>query len=130
MQIGNAMKVTTKEFAQLVRDALADLPAPFDRSLQDVAIDVEPIPDEETLRAMEIDEPSEILGLYHGLPLTERGLEAVPELPDRIVLYQRNLEGMCETREEMIHEIRVTVLHEIGHHFGLDEEDLEELGYD
>lgn len=124
------MKLSEREFSRLVQQALADVPPPFDRYLQDITVDVEPMPDAQTLREMEIDDPTEILGLYHGLPLTERGIEALPELPDRIVLYQRNLERACESREEMIHEIRVTVLHEIGHHFGLDEEDLEELGYD
>lgn len=124
------MKLSSDEFAQLVKEALADIPPPFDEFLQEIAIDVESTPDAETLREMEIDDPTEILGLYHGLPLTERGLEMLPEMPDRIVLYQDNLELACETKEEIIHEIRVTVLHEVGHHFGLDEDDLEELGYD
>ncbi len=124
------MKLTSDEFAHLVKQALADIPPPFDEFLQEIAIDVELTPDAETLREMEIDDPTEILGLYHGLPLTERGIEMLPEMPDRIVLYQDNLELACETKEEIIHEIRVTVLHEVGHHFGLDEDDLEELGYD
>lgn len=124
------MKLSSREFAALVKQALADIPPPFDRYLEEIAIDVEPVPDAQTLREMEIDDPTEILGLYHGLPITERGLEALPELPDRIVLYQRNLELACESREEIVHEIRVTVLHEVGHHFGLDEDDLEALGYD
>lgn len=124
------MKLSSDEFAHLVKQALADIPPPFDEFLQEIAIDVESTPDAETLREMEIDDPTEILGLYHGLPLTERGLEMLPEMPDRIVLYQDNLELACETKEEIIHEIRVTVLHEVGHHFGLDEDDLEALGYD
>lgn len=124
------MKLSSDEFAELVKEALADIPPPFDEFLQEIAIDVEATPDAETLRDMEIDDPTEILGLYHGLPLTERGLEEMPQLPDRIVLYQDNLELACESKEEIVHEIRVTVLHELGHHFGLDEDDLEALGYD
>ena len=77
-----------------------------------------------------VDDPTELLGLYHGTPLTERSIEEGFSMPDRIVLYQRNIEDMCETKDEVIEEIRTTVLHEIGHHFGLDEDDLEELGYD
>lgn len=125
-----SMKLRTGEFAQLVKQALADIPPPFDRYLEDMAIDVEAAPDAQTLREMEIDDPTEILGLYQGLPLTERSLEGLPELPDRIVLYQKNIELVCDTHAEIIHEIRVTVLHEVGHHFGLDEDDLEALGYD
>jgi len=124
------MKLSSDEFARLVKQALADIPPPFDEFLQEIAIDVESTPDAETLREMGIDDPTEILGLYHGLPLTERGIEMLPEMPDRIVLYQDNLELACETKEEIIHEIRVTVLHEVGHHFGLDEDDLEALGFD
>lgn len=79
---------------------------------------------------MDVDDPTELLGMYHGTPLTERefGLDGI--LPDRVVIYQRNLEAMCETREEIVEQIRITVLHEVGHHFGLDEDDLAELGYD
>jgi len=123
------MKLTSDEFATLVQRALADIPERFAEYLRDLTVDVEPLPDRRTCREMGIDDPEELLGLYHGTPLTERSVEQSLQLPDRITLYQRNIESVCETEEEIIDEIRLTVLHEVGHHFGLDEDDLDELGY-
>jgi len=77
-----------------------------------------------------VDDPRDLLGLYHGTPLTERSLEHGVQLPDRIVIYQRNIERMCRSRSQILREVRKTVFHEIGHHFGLDEDDLAELGYE
>lgn len=123
------MKLSPDEFAALVQEALTDVPPDFARYLEEIVVDVEPMPDRRTLADMEIDDPTELLGMYHGTPLTERNLEDPFHLPDRITIYQRNLERLCESREELIEQIRTTVLHEIGHHFGLDEDDLDELGY-
>jgi predicted Zn-dependent protease with MMP-like domain len=79
----------------------------------------------------EHDVPDDILGLYVGVPLEEKGPELAPTaLPDRILIFRENLCGMCTSRDELVDEIRITVLHEIGHHFGLDEDRLAELGYD
>ncbi|MCH7892312.1 MAG: metallopeptidase family protein [Gemmatimonadetes bacterium] len=78
----------------------------------------------------EHDVPDDLLGLYAGIPLEDKGLAGDQVLPDRIYIFRDNLVKMCESREELIAEIRVTVLHEIGHHFGLDEDRLEALGYD
>ncbi len=124
------MRLSTDKFAALVQEALRDVPPSLAKYLEDIVVDVEPLPDRRTLEALEIDDPTELLGLYHGTPLTERSLDEGVHLPDRITIYQRNIESLCESREEMIEEIRTTVFHEIGHHFGLDEDDLEELGYD
>ena len=92
-------------------------------------MDVEDEPTREVCRATDTEHPSELLGFYEGVPLTEQSLDHPPMLPDRIILYRRNIERTCNGREEIIAEIRDTVLHEIGHHFGLDEDDLEDLGY-
>jgi predicted Zn-dependent protease with MMP-like domain len=70
-----------------------------------------------------------LLGLYRGVPLPERSVNQVVEMPARIILFKANIERACRGRSEMIEQIRITLLHEIGHHFGFDEEDLEELGY-
>ena len=124
------MRLSANEFEKLVRQALKNLPEPFASRLRAVAIDIEPMPDARTCREMEVDDPTELLGLYQGTPLTERSIDDPPDLGDRIALYQRNIERDCDTREEVIEEIRTTVLHEVGHHFGLDEDDLTELGYE
>ena len=98
--------------------------------MHNVVIDVEPLPSRLDCRELGIDDPTELLGLYHGVPLTERSIEEASFGPDRITIYQRSIEAICESREDVIEQVRTTVLHEIGHHFGLDEDDLEELGYE
>jgi len=123
------MKLTSDEFAALVKEALTDVPPGLAKYLDEIVVEVEPVPDRRTLAELDIDDPTELLGMYHGTPLTERHWDDGPQLPDRITIYQRNLEQMCETREEVIEEIRTTVFHEVGHHFGMDEDDLEKLGF-
>jgi len=123
------MRLSENEFAVLVEEALKGIPKPFETFLQQIVVDVEPMPDDRTLHEMEIDDPTELLGIYHGTPLTERSVEDGVRLPDRITIFQRNIERCCRSRKEIVEEIRTTVLHEVGHHFGLDEDDLDELGY-
>ncbi len=105
-------------FEEHVRAALDELPPEVARKLENVAVVVE---DEHP------DDP-DLFGLYDGVPLPERG-ETSGSLPDRITIYQLPLEESFEDSAELESEIRITVLHELGHHFGLDEDDLDELGY-
>ncbi len=123
------MRLPAATFRALVDEALDGLPARFLPYLEGLAVDVEPMPDEATLQSIGEDDPRSLLGLYEGTPLTERSVSQPAEWPERIVIYQRNIERGCRTRREIVRQVRTTVLHEIGHHFGLDEEDLEELGY-
>jgi len=124
------MKLSENEFAALVRTALERIPPPFSAHLEEIVIDVEPMPDPAACSEGGVDDPCDLLGIYIGTPLTERSVDDSLRLPDRIILYQRNIERECRTKDEVIDEIRTTVLHEVGHHFGLDEEDLFEVGYD
>ncbi len=123
------MRLASQAFQALVEQALRGLPEQFVPYVDGLAVDIEPVPDEATLRSVGLTDPRSLLGLYHGTPLTERSVEQSAHLPDRIVIYQRNLEGICRTRREIVRQVRKTVLHEIGHHFGLDEHELDELGY-
>lgn len=127
------MKLTDREFDRAVQQALARIPAEFRPYLENVVIEVRPVATRAMLREAEIDDDvpaEEVLGLYMGTPLEDQGLDAgPPRLPDRILIFRDSLMDMCETREELIDEIRITVLHEIGHHFGLDEDRLDELGF-
>ncbi len=123
------MRVSPEEFEQIVDDAIQSIPEGFHRYLQDVAVDIEDMPDAETCRQMKVRDSRELLGVYLGTPLTERHVEDSGRLPDRIVIYQRNIERICRTRRQMVDEIVRTVLHEVGHHFGLDEHQLRDLGY-
>lgn len=123
------MEMTDVEFEEVVQDALASIPEGFTHYLQEVAVDIEDEPDEVTCRELRLRSPRQLLGLYRGTPLTRRHVEQSGRFPDRIVIYQRNLERMCRTREQMIDQIRRTVLHEVGHHFGLNEKQLRDLGF-
>lgn len=106
-------------FDDHVRAALDELPPHIAEALQNVAVVVE---DENA-------EDPDLLGLYHGVPLPERG-DMAGALPDRISIYRIPLEESFPDPDELREEIRITVLHELGHYFGLDEERLAELGYE
>ncbi|MGE0482111.1 MAG: metallopeptidase family protein [Phycisphaerae bacterium] len=120
--------MTHREFDRVVEEALKSIPAPFQRYLENVRIEVRDRPDAALMRKYDV--PDDLLGLYDGIPIDDRGMiDAPASMPDRIFIFRENLMDMCETRAELLEEIRITVLHEIGHHFGLDEDRLDELGY-
>ena len=108
------------QFDDLVRAALADLPEQFLYALENVVIVVNDEPTPEQLSDVHVDHDVELFGLYEGLPLTERG-EGYTGLPDRIVIFRMPLLRSCSTRGEIEEEVRRTVIHELGHHMGLDD---------
>jgi predicted Zn-dependent protease with MMP-like domain/Tfp pilus assembly protein PilF len=116
------------EFDATVEEALAGLPAQFRRQIGDLPILIEDVPSAALLATLEEPAP-DLLGLFVGTPLTEKSTRDLPGVPDAIYLFKRNLERLCVTREELVEEIGVTLLHEIGHFLGMDEEDLDEAGY-
>ena len=116
-----------RQFDRLVGRALAELPRAIQEALQNVAVVVEDWPDDELIAEMGLDSREELFGLYQGIPLVER--EGEPMLPDRIVLFQRPIELACAGDDEVVRQVRLTVLHEVGHHLGMREEDLDRLGY-
>lgn len=123
------ISISDAEFDRAVEQALDGVPPEFKPYLENVLIEVVDRPTMQLMR--EQDVPDDLLGLYVGCPVGEKALDAGFDqvLPDRILIFRHNLRDMCETRGELIDEIRITVLHEIGHHFGLDEDQLEDLGY-
>lgn len=122
------ISISNAEFDRAVEDALRAVPGEFRRFLENVVIEVRDRPDARLLA--EHDVPDDLLGLYVGIPLEDKGADHAPSsMPDRVLIFRDNLCDMCESRDELVDEIRITVLHEIGHHFGLDEDRLEELGY-
>ena len=121
--------VSEADFDRAVQAALDAVPDEFRPHLENVVVEVRRRPDAALLA--DYEETDDLLGLYVGVPLEDKGpLHAGSALPDRILLFRDNLCALCRTWEELVHEIRVTVLHEIGHHFGLDEDRLAELGYE
>ena len=112
------------EFEKLVGEALDGLPPHFAEAVENLGVVVEEEPSKEELEAVGLDPARDtLLGIYQGVALPDRGLD-YSALPDRIVLYRRPILEMCDTREEIIREIRITVEHELGHYFGLDEDEL------
>ena len=120
-------RVTEEEFQDLVRAALEDIPDRFRDALDsEVAILVEPVPALDLLRSETPPLDPELLGLYVGTPLTERDAPVTgTALPDQVFIFQRNLEHIADNRDELVEQIRITLFHEIGHHFGFSDEDLE-----
>ncbi len=118
------------EFRQLVREAVALLPPELRRQVHNVDIVIEARPSREDLRTAGVARGHTLLGLYHGVPLTERGHENYNlVLPDKISIYQEPIEDMCgEDDDEVREQVRVTVLHELAHYFGIDDDRLHELG--
>ncbi len=112
-----------KRFDATVKRALDSLPPDFRLRLKNVVISVQDYASDDLLEEVGEDE---LLGLYIGTPLTERGFEDSFLLPDQILLFQGALEDACESEEELEDEIRVTVIHEVGHFFGLSEDEIEE----
>ena len=116
------------EIEAIARASLERLPEPFATHLKDVVLTVEEFADDATLEAMDIDDPFDLTGLYHGLPIGQKSVDLSGTLPDRIFLYRRAIldewaaEG--ETLEHLVHHILV---HEVGHHFGLSDEDMHRL---
>jgi len=117
--------MSLEAFEAAVGEALDRVPPELARHLDNVAVVVEEEPTEEDLVEASLDpEQDELFGLYQGMALPERGVTFGPDLPDRIVIYRQPLLRCCADRAELIREIHDTVVHEIGHFFGLDEEDL------
>jgi predicted Zn-dependent protease with MMP-like domain len=113
-------------FEEVVADALDRLPEEFAELMSNIAVQVEDRPDAGTLSDLGLDPRRDTLyGLYTGVPLDERGGWYGNVLPDVIQLYRNPLLDDCRDREELIHQIQLTLLHEIGHHFGFGEEEME-----
>lgn len=113
------MDMPRQRFEQLVTDALDQLPAEFAKAMDNVVVLVEDRnPEDPTL-----------LGLYHGVALTERTSHYGGVLPDRIFIYRESILSMCDTEEDVVEEVAITVVHEIAHHFGIDDDRLHELGW-
>ena len=124
-----AYGVSKAEFMELVDSAVSDLPEEFARFLEEVPIEVHDLPTATQRARVRSEGGMLLLGLYVGRPRTRRSVEDSGAMPDVIYLFQRNIESICHSEAELVEQVRKTVLHEIGHHFGMTEEDLDALGY-
>ncbi len=118
---GNDLGMVTmsiEQFEELVTSALDGIPADLRASMENVAVVVD-----------DLSPPGPLLGLYEGVPLTKRGNYYSASMPDRITIYMATICGSCKTTQEVVELVRKTVVHEIGHHFGIDDRRLKELGW-
>lgn len=123
-------RLSRAEFEKLVTQAVESLPPRFLERLENVEVMVESAPTREDLEDAGIEPGRTLFGLYQGVPQTQRGTWYGSVLPDRIVIYQRPIEAIARDRREIRKEIRITLMHEIGHHFGLGEDELSDAGYE
>jgi predicted Zn-dependent protease with MMP-like domain len=122
------LEIPEADFAALVEESLRGLSAPFRRKLDEVPVIVDDLPRREILTAEDPPLPPDLLGLFVGRNLLERGHLDLPGVPEAIYLFRRNLLRACADREELKREVGITVRHEVGHLLGMDEDDLDELG--
>ncbi len=121
------MNLTRKEFEEAVVAALKRLPKFIKEKMENVDVVVEDRAPQDLVTEMGLHSPSELLGLYQGVPLDRRGFYYGNVLPDKITLFQVPIESICKTKEEVKEKVREVVIHEVGHYFGLDDEKLREL---
>lgn len=116
--MATVMEVSREKFEELVAEALDTIPPELTRVMDNVVVVV-------------VDDPPErgLLGLYTGVPLTQRGDWYSAVLPDRIEIYRNPICQMCDTEEQVVKEVQITVVHEIAHHFGIDDDRLHQLGW-
>ena len=123
-------RLSSKAFDLAVKEAIGRIPLEFRRHIEDVPVLVREEPTPEVLEDLGVSEEETLFGAYFGIPLGEKSVFDVPVEPDRIEIYKRPLEDSCETMEELIEEIEITVVHEVAHHFGIDEQVLTRYGYE
>ena len=119
--------MTRPEFERLVAEAITLIPARFRKEMKNLAVIVEDAPGAELLAEMEIEPPDSLYGLYTGTPLTERGWDFGNRLPDHITIFQRPIEEDCDNEDDMRKMIGETLIHEVGHYFGMSEEEIEDI---
>ncbi|HEY7818947.1 MAG TPA: metallopeptidase family protein [Vicinamibacteria bacterium] len=119
--------MTRSEFEKLVEKALRKLPKGFKDKIKNVAVVVEDWADDETLADVGIEPPDTLYGLYRGIDITRRDSGYGNVLPDTVTIFQGPIEEDCEDEEEMAELVRETVVHEIGHYFGLDDETMHRI---
>jgi predicted Zn-dependent protease with MMP-like domain len=119
------MIVSPEEFDRWIQEALAELPPRFAALANEVSIVVEEEPSSEVLRDLELESEDDLLGLYQGVPIDQTSFfQPAGELPARVSIYRGPILRLCRTKAEVIQEVRDTVVHELGHHVGLDDDEM------
>ena len=117
------------EMEAIAYQELVHIPEELRRHCAGLAIRVEDFAQDDVLADMGIESPFDLMGLYHGIPLTQRTTAYGGVLPDRITIYRLPISRRCRTLDEVVRQVQITVVHEVAHHFGIDDERLHELGW-
>ena len=125
-----AIPEARKQFEQVIGEVIDRLPERFREAIRNLSVIVEDEPKGDLLSELEQDPDEPLLGLYIGTPLPERIFGEEPILPDQILIFRGPLERMCADGGELREQIRITILHELAHYFGIEDEELEEMGWD
>ena len=123
------MNVTAEEFQELMELAMESIPKDFKNRMDNIAFIVEPFPSSSDLARLGMTNGRHLLGLYSGIPYTHRNTWYAGTVPDRIILFQSNIEAICRSKEELTAKIREVVIHEIAHYFGMTDKEIREAGY-
>jgi predicted Zn-dependent protease with MMP-like domain len=122
-------RVSKAKFGELVEQALETVPEPFQKFLEEVPIEIRDRSTPYERKMAGVGPHGLLLGLYRGVARPDRSVEHSGRIPDVIYIFQEDIEQASDSEDSLLEQVRVTVLHEIGHHFGMSEEDLDELGY-
>ena len=123
------IRVSEEEFHAMMEQAIETIPAAFKDKIENLAFIVEPYPSEDDLDRLELSDQYSLLGLYSGIPYTGRSTWYAGVTPDRIILFQNNIQMRCDTMAELKEMIRQTVVHEVAHYFGMNEDEVRAAGY-
>lgn len=123
------IKVSEEEFHNMMEQAIETIPQAFKDKIENLAFIVEPYPSEDDLDKLELSDKYSLLGLYSGIPYTGRSTWYAGVMPDRIILFQNNIQARCNSIAELKESIREVVIHEVAHYFGMNEDEVRAAGY-
>ena len=123
------ISVSEEEFQNYMEKALEAIPEAFSSKMDNIVFIIEPYPSENDLSRLGLNDRRQLLGLYSGIPYTRRDTGYMGTMPDRIILFQKNIESLCRTEEQLVDKIKEVVIHEVAHYFGMDDEEIRNAGF-
>jgi len=123
------ISVSEEKFGEMMENALHNIPEPFKDKIENLVFMVEPLPSQADLGRVGLTDKYSLLGIYSGVPYTHRNTYYMNTTPDRIILFQKNIERFCDNESELKEKIREVLVHEIAHYFGMDEDQVRAAGY-
>lgn len=122
-------QVTEEAFKSFMEDSMSVIPASFNKRLENIVFIFEDYPSDHDASRLNLKDKRQLLGLYSGIPYTHRNTWYTGAIPDRIILFKKNIEAICNTESELKEKIKEVVIHEIAHYFGMNEKEIRKAGY-